>query len=70
MDTTRESPPSFHNDLGTIYIYSVLSRKYLFDLTTRDMGSKFRHGLGKVLGTPNPPTLGLASSHFVLCLMS
>jgi len=42
--------------------------KAIFDLTTRDMGSKLRYGLGKVLGTQNYPTLRLASHHCVLCL--
>ena len=51
-----ESPPS------------VLLRNDLFDLTSRDMGSEFRYGFGKVLGTQNHPTLGLASSHCILCL--
>ena len=41
-----------------------------FDLTTRDMGSELRYGLGKVLGTQNRQTLRLASHHFDLCLNS
>ena len=51
MDTTKmlESPPSFCNGLGTIYIYSILSRKDFFDLTTRDIGSKLRYDLGSFL---------------------
>ena len=60
------SPPSFCNSLGTIYIAS--SRERTIDLTTRDMGSKLRYSLRKVLGTQNHPTLRLASSHCVLCL--
>ena len=60
------SPPSFCNGLGTIYIAS--SRERTIDLTTRDMGSKLRYSLRKVLGTQNHPTLRLASSHCVLCL--
>ena len=51
-----ESPPS------------VLLRNDLFDLTSRDMGLEFRYGYRKVLGTQNRPTLGLASSHCILCL--
>ena len=39
-----------------------------FDLTTRDMGSEFKYGFGKVLGTQNRLTLGLAFSHCILCL--
>ena len=62
----RKSPHSFCNGLGTIY--SVLSRKDLFYLTTRDMGSEFKYDFGKVLGTQNRPTLRFASSHCVLCL--
>ena len=49
-------------------MYSVLSRKDLFDLTSKDMGSDFGYSLGKVLSTQNSPTLGLASSHCVLYL--
>ena len=51
-----ESPPS------------VLLRNDLFDLTSRDMGLEFRYGYEMVLGTQNRPTLGLASSHCILCL--
>ena len=50
------------------HIYSVLSRNDPFNLTTRDLRSEFRYGFGKVLGTQNCPTLGLASSHCILCL--
>ena len=32
------------------------------------MGSEFRYGFEKVLGTQNRPTVGLTSSHGVLCL--
>jgi len=32
------------------------------------MGSKFRYGFVKVLGTQNRLTLGLASSLYVLCI--
>jgi len=32
------------------------------------MGSEFRYGFGKVLGTQDHQTLGLASTHCVLCL--
>jgi len=32
------------------------------------MGSKFRYGFDKVLGTQNHPALRLTSSHCVLCL--
>ena len=39
-----------------------------FYLTTKDMSSELRYGLGKMLGTQNCPTLRLASSHYVLCL--
>ena len=69
MDTTEsvlESPPSFCNGLGTIFIAS--SRGRTIDLTTRDMGLKLRYGLGKVLGSQNCLTLRLASFHYVLCL--
>ena len=69
MDTTEsvlESPPSFCNGLGTIFIAS--SRGRTIDLTTRDMGSELWYGLGKVLGIQNRPILRLASSHCVLCL--
>jgi len=61
-----ESPPSFCNGLGTIYIASSQGRT--FDLTTRDVGSEFRYVLGKVLGTQDCPTLRLDSHHCVLCL--
>ena len=60
----RESPPSFCNGLGTIYITS--SRGRTIDLTTRDMSSELRYSLGNVLGTQNHPTLRLASFHCVL----
>ena len=63
-----ESPPSFCNGLGTIYI--AFSRGKTIELTTRDMGLELRYGLGKVLGTQNYQTLMLASSHYVLCLNS
>ena len=63
----RESPPSFCNGLGTIYIVSSRGRTF-FDLTIRDMGSELRYSLRKVLSTQNCPTLRLASSHCVLCL--
>ena len=66
MWTQGESPPSFCNGLGTIYIVS--SRGRTVDLTTRDMGSKFRYILRKVLGTQDYPTLRLASHHCVLRL--
>ena len=39
-----------------------------FDLTTRELGSELRYGLGKVLGTQNHPTVRLASHHCILCL--
>ena len=61
-----ESPPNFCNGLRTIYLMSSQGRT--FDLTTRDMGSKFRYVLGKVLGTQDRPTLRLASHHYVLRL--
>ena len=61
-----ESPPSFCDSLGIIYITSFQGRT--IDLTTRDMGSELRYHLGKVLGTQNCPTLRLASSHCVLGL--
>ena len=32
------------------------------------MGLEFKYSFGKVLGTQNRLTLGLASSHHVLCL--
>ena len=63
----EESPPSFCNGLRNIYIDSSRGRTFL-DLTTRDVGLELRYGLGKVLGTQNRPSLGLASSHYVLCL--
>ena len=47
---------------------SVLLRKYLLGLTTREMGSELRYGFWKVFGTQNRPTLRLVSSHCVLCL--
>ena len=50
------------------HIYNILSRNDPFDLTTRDMGSKFRYGFGKVLGTQNRPIVGLTSFYGVLCL--
>ena len=40
-----ESPPSFCNGLGTIYITSF--KEEPFELTTRDMGSEFRYALGR-----------------------
>ena len=46
-----ESPPSFGNGLGAIYIES--SRGRTINLITRDMGLELRYGLGKVLGTEN-----------------
>ena len=49
-------------------MYSILSRKDLFDLTTRDMGLEYRYAFGKMLGTQNRLTLGLVSSHCILCL--
>ena len=61
-----EFPPSFCNGLGIIYIASFRGRT--FDLTTRNMGSKFRYVLGKVLGTQDCPTLRLVSHHCVLYL--
>ena len=61
-----ESPPSFCNGLGTIYIASF--RERTIDLTTRDMSSEFRYAFGKVLGTQDRPTLRLASHHCVLHL--
>ena len=61
-----ESPPSFCNGLGIIYIASSQGRT--IDLTTKDMSSELRYSLGNVLGTQNRPTLWLASSHCVLCL--
>ena len=61
-----ESPLSFCNDLGAIYIASSQGRTV--DLTTRDMGLEFRYILGKVLGTQDHPTLRLASHHCVLRL--
>ena len=46
----EESPPSFCNGLGTIYIVSSLGRT--IDLTTRDIYSELiRYDHGKVLGT-------------------
>ena len=62
----RESPPNFCNGLGTMNMVSLQGRT--IDLTTRDIGSELRYGLGKALGTQNHPTLRLASSHCVLCL--
>ena len=61
-----ESPPSFCNGLGTIYLVSFQGKT--IDLKTRDMGSKFRYVLRKMLGTQNHPTLRLVSHHNVLCL--
>ena len=62
------TPPSFCNGLGTICITS--SRGRTIDLTARNMGLELRYYFGKVLGIQNCPTLRLASSHCVLCLMS
>ena len=62
------TPPSFCNGLGTIRITS--SRGKTIDLTAKDMGLELRYCFGKVLGIQNRPTLRLASSHCVLCLMS
>ena len=61
-----ESPFSFCNGLGTIYIVSFQGRT--IDLAIRDMSLKLRYGFEKVLGTQNRPTLRLASSYCVLCL--
>ena len=61
-----ESPPSFCNGLGTIYIAFFQERT--FYLITKDMSSELRYGLGKVLGTQNRLTLRLASLHCVYCL--
>ena len=66
MDITGESPPSFCNSLGTIYITS--SRGRTVDHTNKDMDSKLRYNLGKVLDTQNCLALSLASSYCVLCL--
>ena len=44
------------------------SRGRTIDLTTRDMGSELKYGLGKVLSIQNCLTLRLAFSHCVLCL--
>ena len=62
----EESPPSFCNGLGTIYIASSRGKTF-FDLTTRDMGLELRYSLRKVLSIQNCSTLRLASSHCVLC---
>ena len=61
-----ELPPSFYNDLGTIYI--AFSRERTINLITRDMGLELRYSLRKMLGTQNRPILRLASPHCVLCL--
>ena len=61
-----ESPPSFCNGLGTIYIASFRGRNVLSYY--QSMSSEFRYSFRKVLGTQNNLTLGLASSHCVLCL--
>ena len=61
-----ESPPSFCNGLRTIYIASFRGRN--FWSYYQSMSLEFSYGFGKVLGTQNNPTLGLASSHCVLCL--
>ena len=61
-----ESPLSFCNGLGTIYLASFQGRP--FDLTTRDMGPELRYSLGKVLGTKNCQTLKV--DFLTLCLMS
>ena len=60
-----ESPPSFWNGLGTIYIVSF-SRKDFWSYY-QSMGSEFRYVFGKVLGTQDYLTLRLASHHCVLC---
>ena len=61
-----ESPPSFCNGLGTIYIASLHGRT--FRSYYQSMGSEFRYALGKVLGTQDRLILRLASHHCVLCL--
>ena len=61
-----ESPPSFCNGLGTLYIASFRGRT--IDLTIRDMDSEFIYALGKVLGTQDRLTLRLASHHCVVHL--
>ena len=68
MDTRESRHLVFFNGLGIIYIASFKGRT--IDLTTKDLGSKLRYGLGKVLGTKNHPTLRLASFYCVLCFMS
>ena len=63
MGIRGESPPSFCNGLGTLYIASFRGRT--IDLTIRDMDSEFIYALGKVLGTQDHLTLKLASHHYV-----
>ena len=66
VDTRGESPLSFCNGLGTIYIAFFLRNDLWFYY--QSMGSEFRYFLGKVLGTQYYQTLRLASHHCVLCL--
>ena len=66
VGTRGESPPSFCNGLGTIYIASF-PRKDLWSYY-QSMGSEFRYALRKVLGTQDRPTLISASHHCVLIL--
>ena len=58
-----ESPPSL--GLGTIFIAPLCGRTSNY----QSMGSEFRYGHGKVLGTQPHPTRGPASTHCVLHLI-
>ena len=49
VDSRGESPPSFCNGLGTIYITSFF-REDLWSYY-QSMGSEFKYIFGKVLGT-------------------
>ena len=57
VDKRRPTTVVFHSDQGRASTF-----------TTRDMDSKLRYSLGKVLGTQNRPTLRLAFFHCILCL--
>ena len=67
VDIMGESRPSFYNVLGTIYISSSRARTFSILLLEIWVWS-LKNGFGKALGTKNRLTLGLTSSHCVLCL--
>ena len=67
IDWGRENTRSRHLVLWSRnHEYSALTWKD--QSYYQSMGSKFRYGLGKVLGTQNYPTCGSASIYCVLCL--